>query len=266
MYATVHNAMSSLEDGFLAYNNLKSMEESMEAGFRGFLLDSCDCGDDGVLMCHSLCVAGTRAPRTVFDAVVSFLNRNPYEIIVLEIQVTDNSLWGLWESTSTEFQDLVYMHTNTNTQWPTLAEMIDMGRRLIVFQHNGGNCDEEGGCPVGVSNLFRFGFETNWDTQGSDELMDFDFSCPIKTGKPSRPNTFMLNNHFTNNRIGLPSRGIAEEVNTAEALQSKLDACTRIVGRRTNLLAVDFWSIGDTVQVVNNNNAKLAEEDNIFEN
>jgi hypothetical protein len=110
--------------------------------------------------------------------------------------------------------------------------------------------------------MFRFGFETNWDIQGVDELMDFEFSCPIKTGKASRPNTFMLNNHFTNNFIGLPSRSIAEEVNTAEALQSRLDACTGIVGRRTNLLVVDFWSIGDTVQIVNENNAKLAEEEN----
>lgn len=97
--------------------------------------------------------------------------------------------------------------------------------------------------------------------------MAFELSCPIKTGKASRPNTFMLNNHFTNNRIGLPSRSIAEEVNTAEALQLRLDACTGIVGRRTNLLAVDFWSIGDTIQIVNENNANLAEEEsNILDN
>jgi hypothetical protein len=151
MYATVHNAMSSQADGFLAFNNLKSMEDAMVAGFRGFLLDSCDCGDDGTLMCHSLCVAGTRVPRTVFDAVLTFLNNNPFEVIVLEIQVTDDSLWGLWASTSAEFQNMIYMHTSTNTEWPTLDEMIDMGRRLIVFQHNGGNCDNVGECPVGVS-------------------------------------------------------------------------------------------------------------------
>ena len=149
MYATSHNAMSSQADGFLVFNHLLSMEDSLEAGFRAFLLDSCDCGDDGIKFCHEFCVAGTRDVAPLFSNVVSFLYDNPNEIIIIEVQVNDDSLLGLWEQVPQAFIDLCYTHTSDSDPWPTLNEMIDMGRRAVVFQHNGPNCDE-GECPEGV--------------------------------------------------------------------------------------------------------------------
>ncbi len=98
------------------------------------------------------------------------------------------------------------------------------------------------------------------------EVEDYSLSCAIITGLAERENTFMLNNHFSNNRLGLPSRDVAEVINMKDFLQTRLDACTEMIGRRTNLLAVDFWSIGDVVEVVNSNNAALAEGDNVFSN
>ena len=45
-FAMAHNAMSSLEDGFIAgYNHLDSLEKAMVAGYRGLMLDSCNCAD-----------------------------------------------------------------------------------------------------------------------------------------------------------------------------------------------------------------------------
>jgi hypothetical protein len=112
--------------------------------------------------------------------------------------------------------------------------------------------------------LWRYGFETNWDLSTVKDIQDYNKSCAVKTGIASRPHTFMLNNHFSNSRIGLPSRAISEEINQKDFLQARLDACTEIVGRRTNFLAVDFWSLGDVVEVVNNNNAALPAGENIF--
>jgi hypothetical protein len=287
MYATSHNAMSSQEDGFIAFNHLLSLEDSLEAGFRGFLLDSCDCGEiEGVKFCHEFCFSGSREVEPVFLSILSFLNRYPHDIIVLELQVNDNSLWRLWEQVPQQFKDVIYSHASSRIEWPTLNEMIDMGKRAIVFHHNGPNCDE-GLCPEGVqtyvnsyisyilissyslsSIIFRFwkyGFETEWDLTTVKDIADYDLSCRVRTGNSTRPNTFMLNNHFSNSLIGLPSRLIAEEINNQDFLQSRLDACTSLIGRRTNLLAVDFWSIGDVMEVVNRNNEELAGGDNIFQ-
>ena len=39
----VHNAMSSKDNLFAGYNNLKAMEGALVAGYRGLMLDSCIC-------------------------------------------------------------------------------------------------------------------------------------------------------------------------------------------------------------------------------
>mmetsp|Transcript_19515 Transcript_19515/g.32392 ORF Transcript_19515/g.32392 Transcript_19515/m.32392 type:complete len:365 (-) Transcript_19515:198-1292(-) len=257
MYASLHNAMASRDEGFLAPNHSSGLEEALDAGFRGLLLDSCDC--DGTEFCHGFCFAGTRNPTTVFANILTFLKANPNEVIVVELQIDDNTLFSLWEKTSSDFRDLIYSHPiGTSTPWPTLNELIDMKQRLIVFQHNGGNCDAQGGCPIGVHDMWDFGFETRYDLTGADELEDYSKSCTVRTGQAS--NQWFLNNHFANNGIGLPDRNIAEEVNTAQVLQTRLDACTTMLGRRTNLLVVDHWDLGDVVQVVMDNNAALGDD------
>ena len=46
-FAMVHNAMSSRDDLFAAYNNIQTLEKALVAGYRGLMLDSCIC--DGSL-------------------------------------------------------------------------------------------------------------------------------------------------------------------------------------------------------------------------
>jgi Phosphatidylinositol-specific phospholipase C, X domain len=150
MFATVHNAMSSLEDGFIAYNNLKSLEKALKAGYRGLFLDSCDCNSDGINFCHSFCFAGKRKSLTVFNSIVKFMKENPNEVLVIELQINDDSLSELWEIAPSAFKNYLYSHPGRNKQWPTLNTMINSGKRIIVFQHNGPNCDKPGACPNGV--------------------------------------------------------------------------------------------------------------------
>jgi hypothetical protein len=150
MYASLHNAMATRDDGFfIAINHDNRLEEALDAGFRGFMLDSCNCGGDTEL-CHGECLFGTRNPGQVFVNMVSFLKANPNEVLVLEFQIEDDTLFSLWESASAEFKAFLYAHPNRNTAWPTLGELIDLEQRIIFFQHNGGNCDAQGGCPLGV--------------------------------------------------------------------------------------------------------------------
>lgn len=148
MYATMHNAMSSRDEGFIVPNHSARLEKALDAGFRGLFLDSCDC--DGTEFCHGFCFSGTRNAKTVFDSIVTFLKGNPNEIVVLELQIDDDTLLSLWDSASPEFRSFLYSHPDTSTPWPTLNDLIDLQKRLIVFQHNGGNCDAQGQCPAGV--------------------------------------------------------------------------------------------------------------------
>jgi hypothetical protein len=47
LYATLHNAMATFEDGFIfGPNHEKKLEGAVEAGYRGVNLDLCNCGGE----------------------------------------------------------------------------------------------------------------------------------------------------------------------------------------------------------------------------
>lgn len=258
MYATVHNAMASLDDGFFfGYNNYQPLEDALEAGFRGLMLDSCDCRMRGIQFCHAVCFSGTREPNIVFDSVVSFMKKNPNEVVIIEIQIEDDSLWGLWEKTSTEFQSMLYEHA-LGTPWPTLNDLIDTDQRIIVLQHQGPNCSVKGSCPDGVHHFYDYAFQTDYDFDGADALDNYEVSCKLLTGNLT--NDFFVLNHFARGSFDLPSASEGREANTKESLTARIEACEDRLGRVANLLTVDFWSVGDTLQVVDTHNARLADE------
>lgn len=52
LYATLHNAMATFEDGFIfGPNHEKRLEGAVEAGYRGINLDICNCGGQTVFWC-----------------------------------------------------------------------------------------------------------------------------------------------------------------------------------------------------------------------
>jgi hypothetical protein len=49
LYATLHNAMATFEDGFIfGPNHQKKLEQAIEVGYRGINLDLCNCGGQTV--------------------------------------------------------------------------------------------------------------------------------------------------------------------------------------------------------------------------
>jgi len=261
-YPSSHNVMASIADGFYFPNNKKSLEEALEAGIRGLLLDSCDC--NGVQFCHSECFLGTKDPTMTFVGIAEFLNENPNEILIIEIQVDDDTLLDLWEFTSEEFRSMVYTKDNDeDDSWPTLNAMIDANQRMIVFQHAGSNtprsdCTNDGECPDGVYNFYDYGFQTPWDLN-EDGLNNYETSCQFYVGQ--RSGDFIMNNHFAKDL--LPDEAIARRINTVSKLQDRMKYCTDNVweGKNTSLLVVDFWSVGDVVDAANEQNAALGGVD-----
>lgn len=103
---------------------------------------------------------------------------------------------------------------------------------------------------------YNYVFETSFELDGAEEVLDFDSSCQRTRGPADAP--FMLSNHWAGGGLfGLPDDDVSREVNTANVLSARLDACEQMLGKRTNFLMVDFWSIGDVMQVVNEYNAAL---------
>lgn len=257
MFATVHNAMSSRADNFLGWNNVQEFEGALDLGFRGLFIDSCDCSI-GVQLCHASCSYGYRRPKPAFSSIVDFLDRNRNEVILIEIQVNGDSLMELFQVISEidGFQELLYQHPGRMAPWPTLQELIEQNTRLVIFQHDNGDCNIEGSCPYGVLNFFEYAYETTFGARGTEELLDYDASCQVTRGSPENP--FGTLNHFAANRLGLPDYDIAQEVNQREVAEERLEACHQRLGQKINLFVVDFWSTaGGVVDLVQEYNQAL---------
>lgn len=261
MYATVHNAMSSREHNFLAYNNLLPLEDALRAGFRGLTLDSCDCSRVGIQLCHGLCLAGFRRPVETFMGIVDFMEKNPHEVVVMEVEVGDESLGPLFDELEQVegLFDLMYHHPGGDAKWPKLKDMIEMNKRLIIFAHDDTAC-EQGECPAGVHPTYDFAFATPFSQKSATGLMAVDETCSVNRGWSD--SDFVISNHFATNDQGLPDINEARVTNSAMNLQLRLNACQEKFSTKygqdvINLLVVDFWNIGDTVDVVHQYNSAL---------
>jgi hypothetical protein len=60
-------------------------------------------------------------------------------------------------------------------------------------------------------------------------------------------------NHWQNNDLDLPSVTNAEEFNSYESIDTRFSKCDE---QLPNMLAVDFWSVGDVLKFVEDQNIK----------
>jgi len=265
-FAMVHNAQSSRANLFAAYNNLKPLEEALIAGYRGLMLDSCICdgsigekitnyfngegntGENYLGFCHTSCDAGVRSPVKVLENIKTFLDVNTNEVLILEFEIIDNSLPELFAAIDDSgLDEYIYHSTSTDVEWPTMQSLIDANTRLLLFAHGDGidsSCTEID-CPEGIYYTFDHFQQTNWN----------DDTCDVK-GNEREGIGFFLMNHWKNNDADLPSQSNAEEFNTYNALMDRVKKCG---DRIPNIIAVDFWDVGDVLPFVAEVNEKNVE-------
>jgi len=258
MFAATHNSMSTMQDQFSAPNHFRRMEESLEAGYRAFLLDVHEFGGS-VSFCHGSCAFGRKAPEEVFETTVKFLDENSSEVVIFEFQMDSDSvqllddLYSVMEQTN-GFLDKVYVNDNT-LEFPLMGDLVVDNKRILLLQHDGPNCNNEGACPSGIMSTYNHMFETTFDLDTVDDLKDYDTSCAITRGSPD--NAFFLLNHFVLGFL-FPDSADAEEVNQYDVLESRTTECSSFVGGKLpNLIAVDFWSVGEVLRFVQEQNGTL---------
>mmetsp|Transcript_5961 Transcript_5961/g.9219 ORF Transcript_5961/g.9219 Transcript_5961/m.9219 type:complete len:365 (-) Transcript_5961:395-1489(-) len=278
-WAMVHNAMSSQDDSFYAANNDLSLEKALVEGYRGLMLDSCLCDGDNIIdvlqdyvtgndednteekylgFCHGTCAAGSRNPTTVLNHIKAFLDINPNEVLIIEFEVGDGTLELLYQAindSGLEKYVLRYEEENDGTisTWPTFQQLISANRRLILFAHNGGmaSCETQT-CPEGIFYTFDHFSQTNWNDGNTCVLRGSDTKVPDEHG-------FFLMNHWKNDEnLDLPSKTNAEEFNTYDFLSTRFGKCKE---RMPNIVAVDFWNVGDVLKFVEDENKKIGGGD-----
>ena len=127
-----------------------------------------------------------------------------------------------------------YLHTQVlGEPWPTLLEMIDSGRRLVVMAEK-----DTGGIPW-YHDAFTYIQETPYTFEDVG-----DFNCSSNRGLPDSP-LFMINHWVT------PALAqAADSANSASVLNQRIADCREERGLTPNILGIDFYARGDTLDVV----------------
>ncbi len=187
--------------------------------------------------CHTVCEIGSEPMAPVMKRLNAWMDANPREVIVLFIQDTVTPADTDAVLREAGLADKAYVHQG-NAQWPTLREMIDSNKRLLVLMENEGGGEE--------FPYLHQGFDLVQDTEYTIPTAA-DFECSLKRGRPDSP-LFSVNHWLASFTTLISS---AEEVNAYDVLKPRIDECEIVRGRAPSMIAVNWYDRGDLFRVVN---------------
>jgi hypothetical protein len=172
-----------------------------------------------------------------FENIRDFLVGHPNQVVILSIEddVTPSDTEVAFRQSG--LLDLVYR--GPSDRWPTLRQLIEQDRRVIVFAEN-----ETGGIP-----WYRSQFELVEETPyrfTSAKQVDDPASCRPNRGGTGK-SLFLLNNWVDTSPAPRPAN--ASRVNAYQALLTRARRCQAERHHISNLLTVDFYRRGDLLRV-----------------
>ncbi|MFZ3573352.1 hypothetical protein ACOKM5_41130 [Streptomyces sp. BH097] len=272
-YLTMHNAMSTTADHFIGPLQDPHISTQLDHGARALQLDTyrwetpeeitgrLDGSEftaeqqalvrsavnrvnpprKGLWLCHSVCRAGAIPLVPTLREIGDWMKDHPHDVVTLIVQDAISAKDTRRAFRQAGLDKLVHRpDADPAKPWPTLGEMIDSGRRLVVFAEK---ADDAGSW---YRNFYRYGMETPFAFRSPDQM-----SCvPHRGGDDKR--LFLLNHFITNNG---GSRIDAGEVNARRYVLDRARRCERERGRPVNFVAVDYSTIGDAQGAVDALNA-----------
>ncbi|MFG2312111.1 hypothetical protein ACGFS9_26110 [Streptomyces sp. NPDC048566] len=199
----------------------------------------------GSWLCHSVCGAGALELVDTLRRLGDWLHTHPTEIVTLIVQdaITPQETAAAFEQAG--LADLLYSpDPDPARPWPRLGDMIDSGRRLVVFAQRA-----DGPAPW-YRNFYRYGMETPFAVRSPA-----DMTCaPNRGGTGKR--LFLLN-HFVTDTGG--RRLYAGSVNSFSTVLERAHRCERERGSPVNFVAVDYATLGDAHGAVEALNAERVQ-------
>lgn len=192
-------------------------------------------GPEEPFLCHGLCELGSTPLVSEMRKVRTWMDNHPREVVTLFIQdaITPQATAQAFDEA--DLTDLAHTQT-AGAPWPTLAEMIDSGRRLVVIHEN----RTDPAVPwILASEVF------SQDTPYSFRRIK-DFTCELYRGSPDAP--LFLVNHWLSNKSSRIAD--ADRVNATGVLLTRMQQCTVERGQQVTYVAVNNYDRGDLFSVV----------------
>jgi Short repeat of unknown function (DUF308) len=196
-------------------------------------------GEPGTYLCHVVCELGAIPLAEALGWIREFLDTHPDEVLLVFIEdyVKPKDIEAAFDEAG--LTRYAYAQ-ETGAPLPTLRELIESDRRLVVMAENvpGG-----AGAP-----WYLDGFELFQETPftfNSAAALEEPKSCEPNRGGTRPP--MLLLNHWVEKLPRLPSVG--KEVNAFDFLDPRARKCRHQRGLLPNILAVDFHDEGDVLGV-----------------
>jgi hypothetical protein len=233
-----HNAFN-VAGRYLIPNQDFSITRQLNDGVRGLMIDVYS-SSSGPVVYHGFPQTGSEPLRNVLLEIKRFMDARPNEVIVIIYQNScpDEDIIQVMDEVG--LKDMAYIHNGT---WPTLSQMIKENKRLVSMLES-----SDGDLPAEL----LYAWEHTFDTPYSFTFPS-DFNCNVNRGGSGK-RTFYLVNHWLSSPVGLPDRNKAFSANGRDVLGNRIDQCTETAGRRVNFVGVDFYNLGQVMELVNRMN------------
>lgn len=276
-FAATHNSMSAASEGWFFATHRDGIVEQLDHGIRGLLIDvwfgspalngvatELLSGDREVMierygaeivetrdriaprlgatagrelyLCHGFCELGATRLDESLEDIRRFLVANPAEVLIVFIQDEAPIADIATAFTEAGLDRYAYAHRAPTAPWPTLGELIERNERLVVMTENATDAPAP---------WIHRGFEVTQETPFSFHSVD-ELSCERNRGRADAP--LFLVNHWIEDIS--PSPADAELLNARDVLLPRLRDCEAERGQKPNLVAVNFYRLGDVLAVV----------------
>jgi hypothetical protein len=204
----------------------------------------------GLYFCHGFCELGAYPVLPALRDMRDFLVTHPDEIVIIIVEDTVSPQDLASEFDKAGLANLIYMESPI-PQWPTLRQLIERDRRVLVFTESG---------RPGVTWL-RPAFESFGETPYTFHKVE-EFSCRANRG--GEGGQLLQINHWIDT-TPTPRPSNATIVNAYSFLLARAEQCASERRHLPNLIAVDFYKTGDLFNVVNKLNGVADPPDTLSE-
>ncbi|HEY6530837.1 MAG TPA: hypothetical protein VIY72_00940 [Acidimicrobiales bacterium] len=193
-----------------------------------------------IYLCHNFCEMGAASFTGQMESVRRWLETNPEEVVILVVED---------HTTPTDTAAALEAAGLADRAWaldpaqpmPTLGDLIDAGRNLLVFAENQGP-----GSPDWYQSAYQWFQETPYAWKSVDEM-----NCKPNRGQAA--NKLMLINHWVTYSPPDPGKA-GSQVNSADVLKARIEQCLDERGVFPNVVAVDFAERGALMATVDSYN------------
>jgi len=234
-YATTHNSFAVGKS--YSANQEKDIGQQLLDGIRGIMLDAHISNQDGAVhFCHNKCDVYLDAGTAVdtLSIITSFIQQNPNEVITIFIE-NDEVPAAMLNEAFTNSGLINYVYTPTyDGVWPTLGEMIDNQKNVVVFGDKMGD----------PSYPWYLSLDHYVQYTSYVSLQNEDWNCDVYGGSGSLFLLYHMKHVQVLNSGYLPDTTIIDQTNSITGINAQTQYCPN----KINFIAVDFYNHGSVIE------------------